>query len=142
MNGRNIVCAIISGAVSIIRYRAAIIYWTKDDLGELDWRTRKLLTIYRPLHPQADVDRLYVKRSGEGRGLLSVEDCVDIKTNNFFLNVKANDERLFKAAKDENMLDEGKTREGIIAERLDRNKVKVFHGQYMRGSEEFRDLAS
>ena len=40
----------------------------------MDRKKRKLLTIYRSLHPQADVGKLYVKRSQGGRGLISVED--------------------------------------------------------------------
>ena len=75
LNGGNIVSAINSRAVSLARYGAGIIRWSKDELRVLDRKTRKLLTIYRSLHPQADVDRLYVKREQGGRDLISVEDC-------------------------------------------------------------------
>ena len=37
--------------------------------------------MYRSLHPQSDVDRLYGKRSSGGRGLISIEDCVNIEIN-------------------------------------------------------------
>ena len=57
------VSAINATAVSIIRYGEGIIAFIKQELGKLDRRTRKLLTINEALHPQADVDRLYVKRS-------------------------------------------------------------------------------
>ena len=40
----------------LIRYGAGIIKWTKEELGKLDKKTRKLVTINRALHPQADVD--------------------------------------------------------------------------------------
>ena len=63
LNGGNVVSAINSRAVSLIRHGAGIIKWSKEELRALDRKTRKLLTIYRSLHPQADVDRLYVKRS-------------------------------------------------------------------------------
>ena len=69
------VSAINARTVSTIRYGAGIIKWTKEELRKLHKKTRKLLTINRALHPQADVDRLYLKRSEGGRGLLSVEDC-------------------------------------------------------------------
>ena len=35
--------------------------------------TCKLMTLHRALHPQADVDRLYVRRSEGGRGLNEVK---------------------------------------------------------------------
>ena len=31
------------------------------------------------MHPQADLDRLYRKRSERGRGLVSMEDCVEVE---------------------------------------------------------------
>ena len=45
LNGRNIILAINSRAVSIVRYGAGIISWTKIELEEIDWRTRKLMTM-------------------------------------------------------------------------------------------------
>ena len=84
LNGGNIVSAINSRAVSLVRYGAGIIRWSKDELRALDRKTRKLLMIYRSLHPQADVDRLYVKRSQGGRGLISVEDCVNIEVGSLY----------------------------------------------------------
>ena len=46
LNGGNIIFAINSRAVFIVRYGAGIISWTKMDLEELDRRTRKLVTMY------------------------------------------------------------------------------------------------
>ena len=43
LNGGNIILAINSRAVSIVRYGAGIISWTKMELKELDRRTRKLI---------------------------------------------------------------------------------------------------
>ena len=81
LNGGNIVKAVNLSAVSMVRYGAGIIDWKKDELKEMDKKTRKLFTIYRALHPQADFDKLYLKRSEGGRGLLSIEECVIIETN-------------------------------------------------------------
>ena len=63
--------------------------WTKEELQEMDRKTRKLLTINRALHPQADVDRLYLKRSEGGRGMIGVEDCVIVETNSLMSYIKA-----------------------------------------------------
>ena len=62
-----------------MRYGAGIIDRTKDELRETDRKTRKLLTIYRALHPEADVDRLYMVRADVGKGLIRVEDCLAIE---------------------------------------------------------------
>ena len=35
------------------------------------------MTIHRALHSQADVDILYIPRKNGGRGMISVEDCVE-----------------------------------------------------------------
>ena len=47
LNDGNVVNAMNSRAVSIIRYSAGIVEWTKDELRKLDRKTRKLLTINR-----------------------------------------------------------------------------------------------
>ena len=58
LNGGNIISAINSRAVSIVRYGAGIISWTTMKLEELDQKTRTLMTMYGTHHPIADVDRL------------------------------------------------------------------------------------
>ena len=50
------------------------IEWTKAELQALDRKTRKMLTMYGAHHPKADVERIYLKRVEEGRGLIGVED--------------------------------------------------------------------
>ena len=79
LNAGNVIKAISSRALSVIRYGAGIIEWTKEELKEMDRKTRKILTIYMCFHPRDDVDRLYWKRVEGGRGLQSVEDVVEIE---------------------------------------------------------------
>ena len=76
LNRGNIISAINSRVVSIVRYGAGIIKWRKNELEELDRKTRKLMAMYGAQHPKADVDRLCLKRCDGGRGLIGVEDCV------------------------------------------------------------------
>ena len=59
LNGGNIISAINSRAVSIVRYGAGIISLTKMELEELDWKTKRLKTMYGAHHPKPDVERLY-----------------------------------------------------------------------------------
>jgi len=35
-----------------------------------------MLTTYKMHHPKADTDRIYVKRKGEGRGLVQIETAL------------------------------------------------------------------
>ena len=109
LNGGNIVRAIHSRAVSLVQHGAAIIRWSTDELRALDWKTRKLLTIYRSLSSQADVDRLYVKRSHGGRGF-----SVNIEVGILYQYVVNSPERLLMVTKDENVLDEGVQKESIF----------------------------
>ena len=51
------------------------------ELEELDRRTRKLMTVYGAHHPKADVDRPYLQRCERGRGLLGLEDCVQVEVH-------------------------------------------------------------
>ena len=79
LSGRNQITAINSYAVPVITYTAGIIDWTKEELRDLDTKTRKKMTIYKALHPRADTDRLYIPWKKGGRGLLSVEDMVTLE---------------------------------------------------------------
>ena len=79
LSGGNVMRATNSRVVSIIRYGVGIINWTKEELRKMDRKTRKLLTIHNAMHPQADVDRLYMKRAEGGRGLISLEECVELE---------------------------------------------------------------
>ena len=142
LNGGNVVNAMNSRAVSIIRYSAGIVEWTKDELRKLDRKTRKLLTINRAFHPQADVDRLYLKRAAGGRGLLSVEDCVNIEVGSPFRYIGESKERLLRFVSDENILEEGPTKIEVSEDRMSKYKNKALHGQYETATEQARDPES
>ena len=88
-----------------------------------------MLTIYRALHPQADVDRLYYKRADGGRGLSSVEDCVEIEVSSLYSYVERSKEPFLKAVK-ENLLGSGMPKEAIRVKRMESYKGKVLHGRY------------
>ena len=74
LNAGNIFQAINIWAVATARYGAGILQQTKEELQQMDRKTRKLIPIYEGLHPRSSVDRLYIPRSDGGRGLASVED--------------------------------------------------------------------
>ena len=50
-------------------------------------------------HPKSDVDRLYIPRKEEGRGLISIEDCVELAIRGLEVYFHGNEERLIQAAR-------------------------------------------
>ena len=98
LNGGNLVCGVNTWAVSLLRYSAAFASWRKSELQVIDRKTRKLFAIYGALHPKSDVDRLYIPRKG-GRGLISIEDCVELAIKGFEVYVHRSEERLIQAAR-------------------------------------------
>ena len=74
---RNHIKRINTWAVPLDRYSGHFLKWTRDELRQMNQRTRKLMTMHKALHPRDDVDRLYVPRKEGGRRLASIEDSVD-----------------------------------------------------------------
>ena len=72
LNGKNLFQALNTWAISVIRYSAAFLDWTKEETKELDRWTRKQLIAGSALHPKSNVMRLYIERRYGGRGLISV----------------------------------------------------------------------
>jgi len=81
LNGKNKIIAINTWAVPLMRYGAGIIKRTVAELDEMDWNTRKIMTINTEFHPKSNVDRLYVTGSKGGRGLICCRSCVSTKEN-------------------------------------------------------------
>ena len=50
--------------------------WKKDELQEMNRKTRKLKTINKKLHPRSDVAQLYVSWKNGGKGLIGCENSV------------------------------------------------------------------
>ena len=58
-----------------------------------------MCTIYEALHPKSDVDRLYIPRKEGGKGLISIEDCVELAVRGLEVYVHGSEERLIQAAR-------------------------------------------
>ena len=97
LNGGNLVRGVNTWAVSLLRYSAAFASWRKSELQATDRKTRKLLTIYGALHLKSDVDRLYIPRKEVGRGLIFIEDCVELAIRSLEVYVHGSEERLIQA---------------------------------------------
>ena len=57
---RNLIKGINTWAVSLDRYSGSFLKWTRDELKQMNQRTRKLMTMHKELYPRDDVDRRYV----------------------------------------------------------------------------------
>ena len=60
LNRGNTIQAINNWVVPVIRYTAGIVDWKIAELKNLDLKTRKLMTAHCTLHPQSDINRLYL----------------------------------------------------------------------------------
>ena len=58
-----------------------------------------MFTNYGALHPKSDADRLYTPRKEGGRGLISIEDCVELAIRGLEVYVHGSEERLIQAAR-------------------------------------------
>ena len=142
LNGRNKISAINTWAVSLMRYGAGIINWRKDELKEIDRRTRKLMTMNKALNPNSDVARLYVKRKDGGRGLISIEDCVKEEENNLAWYVQNSNEEMLQIVKLHGHLKIDESKEPKTFKKDNREKTKSdwqdkkMHGQFVRDNNE------
>ena len=99
LNSGNVFKAINSCAVSVVRYSAALLGWSRLQLEEIDRRTRKLLTMHNGFHPNGNVDWLYLSRGESGRGLIGVQNTVETAISGLTNYVRKNIERLLIAAR-------------------------------------------
>ena len=137
--------AINSRAVSIVRYGAGIISWTKMELEELDRRTRKLMTMYGAHHPKADVDRLYLQRCEGGRGLLGLEDCVQVEVHSLEKYLSTSKEKILKEVSRSRIIENnkcGRSKEEVHKEHQEKYEGKPLHGQFRKAREEVRSKRS
>ena len=99
LNGGNLVHGVNAWAVSLLRYSATFVSWRKSELQAIDRKTRKLFTLYGASHPKSDVDRLYIRRKEGGRGLISIEDFVELTIRGLEVYVHESEERLMQVAR-------------------------------------------
>ena len=142
LSGGNVIKAVNTWAVSLLRYSAAFVDWTREDLRELDRKTRKVMNMNSALHPRDSVARLYLPRKEGGRGLMSVEDCVDQAVLGLDNYVSMSRERLLVAARRGDEVNSESVAEFKNRRKRERSveiREKVLHGQYFRQT---KDIAS
>ena len=100
-----------------------------------------MFTIYGALHPKSDVGKLYIPRKEGGRGLISIENCVELAIRGLEVYVHGSEERLIQAAIADKM--DGLEAVSVLKrskeeKRLKDWKQKVLRGQYLRQTKEVR----
>ena len=143
--GGNTVRTINSRAVSLVRYSAGILKWTKDELKVMDRKTRKIMTMNTMYHPQGDTGRPYIPTMEGGRGHLSIADCVETEEQNLSLYLVQSEERLLRFSKSERIFLEyeepvSTTKKQKEEERHKQWKEKQLHGKFVRETEELRSV--
>ena len=101
LNGRNKITTIGALAVPLLRYSFGVINCRTEVIKKIDWKTRKMLTMYKMHHPKADIDRLYVKRREGGRGLVQIEAACKAEIINIaeYLNTNYKEDQFVNIAK-------------------------------------------
>ena len=107
----------------------------------IDRMTKKLFTIYGALHPKSDVDRIYMLRKEGGKGLISIEDCIQLAIRGVEVYVNGSQERLIQTTRGDKI--DGLEAASVLKrskkeKRLEDWEEKVLHGQYLRQTKEVR----
>ena len=135
LNGGNLVRGVNTWAVSLLIYSAAFVSWRKSEFQVIDRKTRKLFTTYGALHSKSDVDRLYIPGKEGGRGLISVDDCVELAIRGLKVYFNGSEERLIQAPRGDKI--NGLEAASVLKrskkkKRLEDWEEKVLYGQYLR----------
>ena len=94
---RNLIKGLNTWVILLVRYSGLFLKWTRDELRQMEQRSRKLVSMEMTLRARHVSDRFYVSRKG-GRGLPNNEDCVDVSIQGVEDKVKKNKERRLTAA--------------------------------------------
>ena len=65
--------------VSLIRYGAVMVKWTKSEFDEIERKTRKVMTLNKKLHLRSYVDRLHVSRIGRKKKTDRMQNVCEIR---------------------------------------------------------------
>ena len=143
LNSGNTVKAINTCAVPVIRYRASIGDWNNSKLCNMARKTRKVLNMYQALHPRSNIDRLYLPCSEGGKGVLSLQECVNAEKRSLGQYLKMNKDEWLGSAWEEGLIKEDEDskayRERTPKSRMEEWQSKPMHGQFLRQT---KDLSS
>ena len=102
----------------------------------MDGKTRKVLSMYRALHPRSNADRLYLPRSERGKGILSLAECVSDEKRSLRQSLKMNEDECLRSAWEEGLFKEDEDPK-VYGEKTSKSwmeewQSKAMHGQFLR----------
>jgi len=89
LNSKNLIHAINTLAVPLITYAAIVLQWTKQETTCIDRETRKTLINTKCFHKNSCIHRLYIKRREGGRGLINIQDTMEMIENKMWNNIES-----------------------------------------------------
>ena len=136
LSSGNTVKAINTWAVPVITYSAGMADWKNSELRKMDRKTRKVLNMYRALHPRSIVDRLYLPCSEGGKRLPRLEECVNAEKKSVGQYLKMNEDEWLRSAWEEGLIKEDEDLK-VYRERTSKSQRedwqnKPMHGQFLR----------
>ena len=143
LNGGNTIKAINTWAVSLLRHSAPFVNWTKEEVKDMDRMTRKAMTMNGALHPRDSVCRLYVPRKMGGRGLIGIEDFVELAILGLNNYVNESQDKLIEGARGCEIIEQESTetvKRKRVEARVSEWKEKPLHGQYLRETEDVKSM--
>ena len=90
LSSGNTVKAINTWAVPVIKYSADIVDWKNSELHCMDRKTIKVLNMYQALYPRS-------------KGLLSLEECVNVEKRSLGQYLKMNEDEWIRSAWEEGL---------------------------------------
>eukprot|EP00116_Pleurobrachia_bachei_P000806 sb/3461068/ len=144
LHGKNLVTAINTWAIPVIRYGAGILDWTATEAKGLDMMTRKILR-RGFIKSNSDIDRLYVSRKLGGRGLQRIEDVIvkeETGLVSFFSNSTDTKIRALHTAmvKEDIILNIPPENAEALKERLEGQLIDNWKGKPLQPAKDFVDL--
>ena len=79
LHSRNLIKGINTWVVRRVEYSGSLLKWTREEIQQIDQRTRKFMMMHKVLHFRNDLECRCQKKKKKKRrwGLDSIENCVD-----------------------------------------------------------------
>ena len=72
LSGRNLIKGINTWAVPLVRYSGPFLKWTRDELKQMNQRTRKLMTMHKALHLETTLTDYIENKNGKKNNSMGV----------------------------------------------------------------------
>ena len=115
----------------VVCYTDGIVDWTLQECAELDRFTTKQMTLFKALHPHADIDRLYVNHKMGGTGLLSIADVVHLEKHSLSVYVNKSKKLIIAKVRDHLLRNVGSdtiSKSTILSNYVEQWRSKALHG--------------